>query len=53
MFSNDKLFSDSYKVNLVDGVLYEVVGKYETCKEGKVVLAGANTPEGDADKGTL
>merc|ERR1712083_1107370 len=35
-----------------DGVLYEVVGKYETRKEGEVVLAGANASEEDADEGT-
>ena len=26
-FPDDELFSDTYKVNLIDGVLYEVVGK--------------------------
>ncbi len=54
VFSNDELFSDTYKIELVDGVLYEVTGKYETRKQGEVVLEGANaSAEGDGgDEGT-
>merc|ERR1739844_542475 len=43
---------DTYKITLKDNVLYEVVGKYETRKEGEVVLAGANASEEAADEGT-
>merc|ERR1711913_14996 len=52
VFSGDELFSDTYKVTLKDNVMYEVVGKYETRKEGEVVLAGANASEECADEGT-
>lgn len=48
VFSGDELFSDTYKVSLVSDCLYEVVGKYETRKDGEIVLAGANaSAEGD------
>ena len=40
VFSSDELFSDTYKMKLVDNVMYEVIGKYETRKEGKVDLEG-------------
>jgi len=52
VFSGDELFSDTYKVTLKDNVMYEVVGKYETRKEGEVVLEGANASEECADEGT-
>merc|ERR1711862_1067400 len=44
---------DTYKITLKDNVMYEVIGKYETRKEGEIVLAGANASEeaGD-DEGT-
>jgi len=53
VFSGDELFSDTYKITLKDNVMYEVIGKYETRKEGEIVLAGANASEeaGD-DEGT-
>merc|ERR1739844_242977 len=43
---------DTYKITLKDNVVYEVVGKYETRKEGEVVLEGANASEECADEGT-
>merc|ERR1711936_627219 len=53
VFSGDELFSDTYKIELKDNVMYEVIGKYETRKEGEVVLAGANaSEEGGDDDGT-
>jgi len=52
VFSGDELFSDTYKVTLKDNVMYEVIGKYETRKEGEVVLEGANASEECADEGT-
>lgn len=52
VFSGDELFSDTYKVTLVKDCLYEVIGKYETRKQGEVVLAGANaSAEGGDDEG--
>jgi len=54
VFSGDELFSDTYPMTLKDNVMYEIVGKYETRKEGEVVLAGANASEdaqGDDDGG--
>jgi len=52
IFSGDELFSDTYKVTLVDNVIYEVLGKYETRKQGEVVLAGSNASAEEADEGT-
>ncbi len=52
VFTGDELFSDTYKVELVDNCLYEVTGKYETRKQGEVVLEGANASQEDADEGT-
>merc|ERR1712156_884120 len=52
VFSGDELFSDTYKVTLKDNVMWEVVGKYETRKEGEVVLEGANASAEEADEGT-
>jgi len=53
VFSGDELFSDTYEIKEQHGVLYQVIGKYETRKEGEVVLAGSNaSAEGaDADEG--
>merc|ERR1712195_430841 len=45
MGSGDELFSDTYKMTLKDNVMYEVVGKYETRKDGEIVLAGSNASE--------
>ena len=52
VFTGDELFSDTYKIILKDDVLYEVVGKYETRKEGEVVLAGSNASAEELDEGT-
>jgi len=52
VFSGDELFSDTYKVNLVDNVIYEVIGKYETRKGDEVVLEGANASAEELDEGT-
>jgi len=42
VFSGDEMFSDTYKISLKEGVLWEVIGKYETRKEGEIVLEGSN-----------
>jgi len=52
IFSGDELFSDTYKMSLIQDCLYEVVGKYETRKEGEVVLEGSNASAEEADEGT-
>jgi len=50
--TGDEMFTDSYKVKLVDGVIYEVTGKYVTRKLGDVVLAGSNPSQEEQDEGT-
>lgn len=45
------MFSDSYKIKLVNEVLYEVTGKHETRVEGDVVLAGSNASAEEAEEG--
>merc|ERR1712203_1348971 len=52
VFSGDELFSDTYKMKLVQDCIYEVIGKYETRKGDEVVLAGANASAEEADDGT-
>jgi len=52
VFSGDELFSDTYKVTLVNNCVYEVVGKYETRTDGEVVLEGSNASAEEADEGT-
>jgi hypothetical protein len=53
IFNGDELFSDTYKIKLIDEVMYEVTGKLVQRKAGEVVLDGANaSAEGaDADEG--
>jgi len=50
--TGDEMFSDSYKIKLVDNCIYEVTGKYVTRKEGEVVLPGANASQEEQDEGT-
>lgn len=49
--TGDEMFSDTYKIKLIDEVMYEVTGKLVQRKAGDVVLDGANpSAEGeDAD----
>jgi len=53
IFNGDEMFSDTYKIKLIDEVMYEVTGKLVQRKAGEVVLAGANaSAEGeDGDEG--
>ncbi|KAL0113674.1 hypothetical protein PUN28_012663 [Cardiocondyla obscurior] len=46
------MFSDTYKVKLVDDVLYEVYGRLVTRKSGDVEIAGFNPSAEEADEGT-
>ncbi|XP_055338960.1 translationally-controlled tumor protein homolog [Paramacrobiotus metropolitanus] len=48
--TGDELFTDSYKMKLVDGVIYEVEGKYIQRKVGDVVLAGANPSQEEQEE---
>jgi hypothetical protein len=58
IFNGDEMFSDTYKIKLVDEVMYEVYGKLETRREGEIVLAGSNPSaegedgDGGAEEGT-
>lgn len=48
----DEMFSDTYKMKLVDEVLYEVYGKLIQRKEGDISLDGANPSAEEQDEGT-
>ena len=50
-FQGDEMFSDTYKIKLINEVLYEVTGKHETRTDGDVVLAGSNPSAEEADEG--
>lgn len=52
IFTGDEMFTDSYKIKVVDDVLYEVYGKYITRKQGEIILDGANPSQEEADDGT-
>ncbi|KAL0113675.1 hypothetical protein PUN28_012663 [Cardiocondyla obscurior] len=52
IFTGDEMFSDTYKVKLVDDVLYEVYGRLVTRKSGDVEIAGFNPSAEEADEGT-
>jgi len=51
IFTNDEMFSDTYKIKLVSEVMYEVTGKLETRKLGEIQLAGSNPSAEEADEG--
>jgi len=52
IITGDEMFSDTYKMKLVDNVIYEVTGKLVTRRAGEVVLDGANPSAEEADEGT-
>lgn len=52
VFSGDEMFSDTYKISLKEGVLWEVIGKYETRTDGEIVLAGSNASAEEEAEGT-
>merc|ERR1712063_86832 len=52
IFTGDEMFSDSYPIKLVDGVMYEVTGKYISVKHGDIQLDGANPSAEDAAEET-
>jgi len=53
IFTGDEMFSDTYKIKLVDDVIYEVTGKHVSRKAGEVILDGANASAEEADEGTI
>lgn len=46
------MFSDTYKMKLIDDVIYEVYGKTVSRSDGDIQLAGANPSAEEADEGT-
>ena len=50
--TGDEMFSDTYKIKLVDEVMYEVTGNLIQRKIGDVQLDGANPSAEEADEGT-
>ncbi|KYN10250.1 PREDICTED: translationally-controlled tumor protein homolog [Trachymyrmex cornetzi] len=52
IFTGDEMFSDTYKIKLIDDVLYEVYGRLITRKAGDVEIAGFNPSAEVADEGT-
>jgi len=52
ILSGDEIFSDTYKMKLVDEVMYEVYGKLLTRKLGDVQIDGANPSAEEADETT-
>ncbi|XP_076659320.1 translationally controlled tumor protein [Halictus rubicundus] len=52
IFTGDEMFSDTYKMKLIDDVMYEVYGKTVTRKSGEIEIAGFNPSAEEADEGT-
>jgi len=52
IFTGDEMFSDTYKIKLVDDVMYEVTGKLISRTLGDVQLEGSNPSQEEADEGT-
>merc|ERR1712211_23752 len=50
--AGDELFSDTYKIKLIDDVMWEVYGKHVTRTEGEVHLEGSNASAEEMDEGT-
>jgi len=52
IFTGDEMFSDTYKMKLIDDVIYEVYGKVVTRKNGDIQIDGFNPSAEEADEGT-
>lgn len=48
----DEMFSDSYKIKLIDDVIYEVYGKVVNRVQGEIQIEGFNPSAEEADEGT-
>lgn len=46
------MFSDSYKMKLIDDVIYEVYGKVVSRAQGDIQIEGFNPSAEEADEGT-
>lgn len=51
IFTGDEMFSDTYKIKLVNEVMYEVTGKLISRKHDDIQLTGANPSAEEADEG--
>ena len=52
MIVGDEMFSDTYKMKLVDDVMYEVYGKLISRSQGNIEIDGFNPSAEEADEGT-
>nr|XP_044250695.1 translationally-controlled tumor protein homolog [Drosophila takahashii] len=52
IITGDEMFADTYKMKLVDDVIYEVYGKLITHQGDDIQLAGATASAEEADEGT-
>merc|ERR1712241_512874 len=52
VFSGDELFTDTFKIKLVDDVIYEIYGKHVSRQDDEIKLEGANASAEEADEGT-
>lgn len=52
IITGDEMFADTYKMKLVDDVMYEVYGKLVSRTQDDIVLAGSNPSAEEADEGT-
>ncbi|XP_026472845.1 translationally-controlled tumor protein homolog [Ctenocephalides felis] len=52
IITGDEMFSDTYKIKLVDEVLYEVTGKLVSRSQGDIQIEGFNPSAEEADEGT-
>ncbi|XP_055707083.1 translationally-controlled tumor protein homolog [Phlebotomus papatasi] len=52
IITGDEMFSDTYRMKLVDEVIYEVTGTLIQRKAGDIQLDGANPSAEEADEGT-
>jgi hypothetical protein len=52
IFTGDEMFADTYKMKLIDDVIYEVYGNIVTRSEGNIQIEGFNPSAEEADEGT-
>ncbi|KAA2236347.1 hypothetical protein F0L68_41805, partial [Solihabitans fulvus] len=52
IITGDEMFSDTYKMKLVDEVIYEVTGRLVTRAQGDIQIEGFNPSAEEADEGT-
>lgn len=52
IITGDEMFADTYKMKLIDDVMYEVYGKVVSRSEGDIKIEGFNPSAEEADEGT-